>query len=126
SRVDEDPEPGIDDDVDAVATGIYKLWDVPSELKALCAEIRERGDATIEPDELRDMLEDRGVGGLLPRWSEEDRETVSSDGKIPVYETWEERLKNDELGLDALMTLSGLYSFTSDQEALDERIESLL
>ena len=126
SRVNEDPEPGIADEVNPVSSGIYKLWNIPAELKALCAHIRERGDRTIEPDELHDMLQDRDLGGLLPPWGDEERETVRSDGKIPVYETWEEKLQSDELGLDALMTLSGLYSFASDQEALDERIESFL
>lgn len=126
NRVDQDPAPGIDDDVDPVAAGLHNLWNISPELQALCAEIRQRGDATLEPGELQDMLEERGLGGLLPRWTDEQRETVSSDGKIPVYETWEDRIKNGELGLDALMTLSGLYAFASDQEALDERIESLL
>ena len=49
-----------------------------------------------------------------------------ADGKIPVYSKWKDRLASGEIGMDALMNLSAFYSFASDQEVLDARIESLI
>jgi len=43
-----------------------------------------------------------------------------------VYEKWKDRLVSGEIGLDALMNMSAFYSFATDQEALDGRIESLI
>ena len=48
------------------------------------------------------------------------------DGKIPAYATWKDRLASGKVGLDALMNLSALYSFATDQKALDDRIRSQL
>ena len=52
--------------------------------------------------------------------------TPAKDGKIPIFSTWKERIANHEVGLDALLNLSGLYSFKADQEALDARVSSLI
>jgi len=51
---------------------------------------------------------------------------VKRDGKIPVFETWKNRLETGQIGLDALMNLSALYSFVTDQEALDDRIRQFI
>jgi len=52
--------------------------------------------------------------------------TATKDGKIPVYATWKNRLAAGEIGLDALMNLSALQSFVTDQTALDDRIRSMV
>ena len=52
--------------------------------------------------------------------------TAAKDGKIPVYATWKSRLESGAIGLDALMNLSALQSFTTDQAALDDRIRGLI
>ncbi len=80
----------------------------------------------LTPEDLRVHFEDAGVGDFLPRWSDEDSETVATDGKIPVYERWKEGLSSGKVGMDALMNISALHSFATDQKALDDRVRSLL
>ena len=80
----------------------------------------------LHPDHLQSHFEKAGFPGFLPRWSAADIQTATRDGKIPVYATWKDRLASGKIGLDALMNLSALYSFATDQKALDDRIRSLL
>ena len=82
--------------------------------------------ARLRPNDLLDHLERHGLGGLMPRWSEEDLRRVYADGKIPHYQAWKDRLCTKAIGLDALMTVSALASFMKDQKALDHRIGALL
>jgi transaldolase len=98
------------------------LWDVPDSLTACAREIGKIDPSVLTPDEIVDRLAQAGHGGIFPRWSDEDRRTVTSDGKIPVYGHWKDRLASGEVGLDALMNLSAFHSFSSDQAELDARI----
>ena len=63
---------------------------------------------------------------FLPEWNEAEIQTITADGKIPVYETWKNKLANGQIGLDALMNISAFYSFATDQKKLDDRIRSFL
>ena len=56
----------------------------------------------------------------------DDHQAIAKDGKIPVYERWKDRLSSKTIGMDALMSISGLHSFATDQKALDDRIASLM
>ena len=78
------------------------------------------------PERLCAFLRDRGFGDLLPEWSEADIERISADGKIPKYGFWRDRLAQRQVGLDALMTVSGLRAFATDQKAMDDRIRATL
>ena len=102
------------------------LWTVPQKFKdAVESLLRQNLDA-LTPDALQTHFEKAGLGDFLPRWSAADIQTATKDGKIPVYATWKDRLASGTIGLDALMNLSALYSFATDQKALDDRIRSLL
>ena len=65
-----------------------------------------------------------GFADFLPAWTAEDIARATTDGKIPVFKNWAERLRSRAIGLDALMNLSALRSFVTDQNALDDRIRS--
>ena len=80
----------------------------------------------LKPEFLQTHFEKAGLGDFLPRWSDKDIQTATKDGKIPAYVTWKDRLGSGKIGLDALINLSALYSFATDQGALDDRIRSLL
>lgn len=67
-----------------------------------------------------------GLQNLFPVFTSEDWDKLSSDGKIPVHERWKDRIKNNELSVDALLNAAGLASFAADQQALDDRIRSIL
>jgi len=102
------------------------LWDVPDPFKRSVDDILNKDVDSLLPDDLQRHFEKAGFPDFLPRWSDEDRAAVAADGKIPVYEKWRDRLASGEIGLDALMNVSALHSFITDQKALDDRVQSLL
>jgi transaldolase len=69
---------------------------------------------------------EHGAACLFPRWTEADLASIAEDGKIPRYERWAGRLATGAIGLDALMSMSALYSFAHDQRELDDRIRRVL
>ena len=113
---------GIDPDSYALGT----LWEVPQPLQQLAEDIASRGIEKYDGPGLQGELAARGLGDILPVWSDPDLQRAAADGKIPKLPAWGDRLAKGEIGLDALMTLSGLLSFTADQKAMDDRIGSCL
>jgi transaldolase len=103
-----------------------RLWDVPSSLEsAVDALLREDLDA-MTGAELVAFLEGRGIGDLFPHYSAEEIDAIRTDGKIPKLERWRRRLEAGTTSLDSLLNVSGLYSFATDQKALDDRIRAHL
>ena len=126
SQVAVDPQVELAPGVDRQALGIDALWDVPDDLKAAVRSLLSLDLAHTSPADLCGALADRGFADLLPDWSPADIATITADGKIPPYPSWQDRLASGEVGLDALMNVSGLQSFVTDQEAMDDRIRSML
>jgi transaldolase len=124
SNADTDYTPTFADGVDPEATGINLLWHAPYGIENAVADVASRTHAT--GDELLADLEANSLSGALPRWSEADVAKAAEDGKIPVFADWADRIASGEIGLDAVMNLSGLCSFTADQQAMDARIASLI
>ena len=102
------------------------LWAVPQKFKDAVEDLLRKNLDALQPGDLQSHFEKAGFPDFLPRWSAADIQTAKKDGKIPVYATWKDRLGSGRIGLDALMNLSALYSFATDQKALDDRIRSLL
>ena len=114
---------------DGVALGDFygtSLWEVSGRLKEIVDGFSEGELDTMHGEDLVNRLHEGGCGDLLPRWTSSDVATASGDGKIPVHATWKERLVSREIGLDALMNLSALESFVSDQKQLDDRTATFL
>lgn len=103
------------------------LWDVPETfVECVEAMMAEEELDEFEPEDLAVYFGDNGVAGFLPQWDEEQVSRVREHGKIPSLKAWEDPLVSLGVGLDAVMTLSALYSFRQDQAALDKRIHSLI
>jgi len=125
-QVDADPEPGIADGVSIDDFNGATLWEVPDAFKD-CVDQLLRKDATgLTAEDVQGHFADAGFGDLFPAWTDEMIETVTADGKIPDYRKWKDQLAAGEIGMDALMNISALYSFATDQRALDDRVKSLL
>ena len=77
-------------------------------------------------NELIDRVHNAGCGDMFPYLSGQDLQHISEDGKIPVHSRWAERIESEELAIDTLLNLAGLYSFTADQEELDARIKRII
>jgi len=126
SMVDQDPAVELAPSVNAKALGIAALWDVSPDFKKAVRDLLERDLSRWSASDLCEFLAERRFADVLPAWSPADIQGVTADGKIPQYARWKDRLTRGEIGLDALMTLSGLCSFATDQQAMDDRIRSKL
>ncbi len=113
-----------DDTIDAY--GLSTLWDIPDRLPATADEIAQMDMAHIDGGVIRRVLDARGLQDVLGVWTDRDAERAAADGKIPQLAAWRYRLAARQIGLDAVMTLSGLLSFAADQKAMDDRISSHL
>ena len=51
---------------------------------------------------------------------------MTAEGKIPKLGRWRDRFARREIGLDALMNVSGLQSFAPGQKEMGDRIFSML
>lgn len=111
-------------DVDADAVRLERLWSVRAEEMQLAQALGERPPARGE--DIVTACEGAGITDLFPRMGDEELGRIASDGKIPNFSAWKERIKEGSVAVDALMNLSGLGSFTADQRELDERIAGLL
>jgi transaldolase len=126
SQVANDPDVPLAPGVTLAQFNGESLWTVPPKFKDAVEDLLRNNLDALKPDDLQTHFEKAGFGDFLPRWSAADIQTATKDGKIPVYATWKDRLASGRVGLDALMNLSALYSFATDQKALDDRIRSLL
>ena len=122
--VDNDYDVQLNAGVSADEIRLHTLWDVSEAerrfTESLIADVPETAEAVVS------RAHDLGVGDLFPRLSEADLARIADDGKIPQHAFWADRIKAGEVGIDTLLNLAGLASFTSDQTALDERIRRLI
>jgi transaldolase len=126
SRVADDPPVPLAPGVTLAQFNGETLWAVPPEFKA-AVEMLLGGDLDhLTPEAVQDHFAHAGLGAFLPRWTPEELQRITADGKIPDFARWQSRLASGELGLDALMNTSALQSFVVDQTALDNRIRSVL
>jgi len=126
SQVANDPAVPLTPGVTLAQFGGETLWTVPPKFKDAVEQLLGQNLDALMPEALQSHFEKAGLGDFLPPWTAADIQTATKDGKIPVYATWKDRLASGKVGLDALMNLSALYSFATDQKALDDRIRSLL
>jgi transaldolase len=116
----------LNKDVKPESINLNTLWDINDELVS-CADALEKEDLEkFTPDELIKFFEARKCGDVLVRWSDLQIAVSTKEGKIPKLENWKGALGNKSIGLDSLMNLAGLNSFTTDQQAMDERIRQVL
>jgi transaldolase len=122
----EDYQIGLDKSVKPETVNLNTLWDINDELIS-CIDALEKEDIDgFTPDDLIKFFESHKCGDVLVRWNDKQIETSLKEGKIPKLENWRGALTKKTIGLDSLMNLAGLNSFTTDQQAMDERIRQVL
>lgn len=126
SQVENDPEVRFAPGVHLTDFNGATLWDVPKRFKYTVEDLLKRDLDKLAPEELQEHFAKAGFPDFLPSWGDAEREAITADGKIPSYARWKDQLVRGELGLDALLNISGLCSFVQDQNALDARIRSFL
>jgi len=121
-----DYQPTLNQGVDPAAIGLDTLWDVDDRLIDVMDRLEKGSISAMSAERLVDAFHDGGCGSFMPRWTGLQRETSRQEGKIPKLDNWRRELAAQEAGLDALMNLAGLMSFTADQEAMDARVAQAL
>ncbi len=126
SQVGNDPSIHLAEGVEASDFYASSLWEVPEDFKRCIDGLQDEALDAMDGPALQAHFAAAGFLDFVPLWSQDDRDTIMQDGKIPVYDTWKAALASKSVGLDALMNLSALQSFTKDQQALDDRIRGML
>jgi transaldolase len=119
-------EIGVGNASDVSAYGLNMLWEVPDRLIRCLDKLENENLEVWTPDLLIDFFQNHGCGDVMVRWSDTQKKTSMKEGKIPHLENWKDALTEKKIGLDSLMNLAGLCSFTADQQAMDDRVRSVL
>lgn len=118
SRLQENYTVELDPTADKSSVEI--LWTVEDTFKKLAQELANRGGVNLTGDDLRQADKDHGTR-LFADFTPEETAAIRQKGKIPETARWQGRVS-----LDTLMTESALQSFTTDQNAFDDRIRQLI
>ncbi len=124
SRLDDDYSVALSDNINPDEVFIHKLWEVNEKEMQLAGELGRNTPASGK--ELISLAREAGCIDMFPELSDDDLNTISADGKIPVHNKWAGRIAKGELAIDTLLNLAGLASFTTDQTQLDNRIRSII
>ncbi|HEY3388728.1 MAG TPA: transaldolase family protein, partial [Prolixibacteraceae bacterium] len=108
----------------AKGSGIEKFWEVDDKVLHLADRLGSKVPSS--GLELIRIAYEEGCSDMFPALTTDEKNFISSDGKIPVYARWEKKIKAGEIAPDTLLTLAGLASFTADQEMLDQRIRNII
>jgi len=103
-----------------------RLWTVPESFYKAAEALANTDTSGWTGRELAGFVADQGVNDLFHQWSIDQLARIQADGKVPNWEYWKDELTSGNVALDDLMTVSALYSFVKDQEALDARIRKHL
>lgn len=124
-RTNEELTPVLADGVDPDRVRLDTLWDIDDRLVA-CVDALEREDLQrVTPRGLLDFFAAHECGDILVSWNDEQRTRSETDGKIPVLDHWQDELSAGDVGLDAIMNLSGFYSFVADQQDMDHHVDDV-
>ncbi|MHC4114279.1 MAG: transaldolase family protein [Planctomycetota bacterium] len=119
-------EPGITRKQDIDKFSLNSLWDIPERLIKCVDKLENEDLDSYTPDDLVSFFRENKCGDILVKWDDEQIKTSTEEGKIPKLENWKKELTAKTIGLDSLMNLAGLCSFTKDQIAMDSRVKSVL
>lgn len=121
-----DYKSGVNPDVDIDAIRLNTLWDIDDALVACVDALEKENLDSFTPDDLVDFFGEHRCGDVMVRWSDSQIQTSTQEGKIPKLDNWQDALADKSIGLDSLMNLAGLNSFTVDQKAMDDRVRQVL
>jgi len=105
-------------------SGVEKFWEVDSKVLSFSERVSSKVPAT--GSELIHIAHEEGCEDMFPSLTKEEKGFIASDGKIPLYSRWENKIREGKIAPDTLLTLAGLASFTADQKMLDQRIRSII
>jgi len=103
---------------------IEKFWEVDDKILNLSERLSSNIPSSAA--ELVHIAKEEGCEDVFPSLTRDEKNIIASDGKIPVYSRWAEKIRLGKIAPDTLLTLAGIASFTEDQKMLDERIKGII
>lgn len=122
SRLHENYPVGINEE--GSKAHLDKFWEVDDKVLTFAERISQK--VPVSGQELVHIAYEEGCEDMFPLLSREEKGFIASDGKIPVYSRWQNKIEEGKIAPDTLLTLAGLASFSADQKALDERILGII
>lgn len=122
SRMHENYEIVISDE--SRAHHLEKLWKVDSKILKLSSRLASKVPGSAS--ELIHIAHEEGCEDLFPYLTKEEKASLASDGRIPVYSRWDKKIDEGKIAPDSLLSIAGLASFDADQQMLDERIRNII
>ena len=101
-----------------------RLKEYTEEFKSAVAGIQY--DEGLTGDAIRAQLDANGAGDLFPSLSAADLARIAAETKIPVADSWADRVRAGTASWDGLLSEAALASFHTDQMALDDRIRDAI
>jgi transaldolase len=101
-----------------------KFWEVDDKVLSLAERLASKVPAS--GNELIHIAHEEGCEDMFPMLSKEEKAFIAEDGKIPFHSRWAQKISDGKIAPDTLLTLAGLASFNADQQALDQRIRSII
>lgn len=102
------------------------LWTVDEGIRQAARALSGVNPSGWQGADFARFVRENGAPDLFRDWTPKELEQIREDGKIPNWGRWKDELLSGRLALDDLMTTSALFSFVTDQAALDEHIRKLL
>lgn len=125
-RTDSDFKLGLDKNVDLQRIRLNTLWEVDDKLVECVDTLEKENIDSFTANDLVNFLKRHGSVDLFVEWTDAEIATSTTEGKIPHLESWQDALADKSIGLDSLINLAGLCSFSTDQKAMDDRIRQVL
>jgi transaldolase len=125
-RTGNDPKVTYASGVDAAADKFSMFWDLDAAFQKALAALAGMDTGKMTGADLLAFLQQHGVGDLFPQYSADEAARLAKEGKIPVYASWKDKVRQGKASWDGTLTAAALASFTQDQQALDERVRRLL
>ncbi|MCA8976602.1 MAG: transaldolase [Planctomycetes bacterium] len=120
-------EPTVDfGNADAAKDRLDVFWETTDTFGRAVTAVAALDPRTAGPADVTAALAANGAGDLFAELSNDEASRVASEGKIPVYASWVERVRQGSASWDGMLTAAALASFSQDQAALDDRIRRLL
>ncbi len=124
SRLKQDYQVELSPGVEPEKVRLYTLWELRDPVYAFAEKLINEVPGSVE--EWNDRADEGGLTDLFPPFSKAELRQLSDEGKIPRHPFWVDRIVEETLALDSLLSAAGLCSFANDQEQLDDRIWSMI
>ncbi len=125
-KTSENYEISLNNGISPESINLNTLWDIDEKLVSCIDELEKEDINSFEPDDLVEFFKSHNCSDILVPWTDSQIALSAKEGKIPKLENWKNLLADKTIGLDSLMNLAALNSFTTDQQAMDERVKQEL